>query len=244
MSHLIFHILDTQSKDRPLAVDSTKAGPKKSELILTLFGTTADGHAVQVDVEGFRPTLYLRLPPGSPSAATDILHTYLTTQGIALSTLTFRRIHRKSLYGFTAKTLFPFLEITCPSLASWRQVKNLFLNEHGSPKTKSPLGSPFPRGKGPEVYEANLDPLLRFFHTQNLNPCGWVQVDDGMDRIEDAEATTWVLTASYDDLHPTAAPAAPTAPFLLASWDIECYSHSGDFPVADKSLPPFPTNRW
>ena len=231
MSHLHFHILDTQSKDR-------KADDDTLEYVIHLFGTTATGQSVRVDVEGFRPTLYIRLPTVSTVAAVDLLHTYLTTQGILLSTLTLRRIYRKTLYGFTAKTLFPFLEITCPSLATWRKVKALFLTDQGVPKTKRSLGSPFPKGTYPEVYEANFDPMLRFFHVQGLNPCGWVQVDDGLDRIEDAKATTWVLTASFDDLRPTTSPGSnPSAPFVLASWDIECYSHSGDFPVADKPPP-------
>jgi len=253
MSHLLFHILDTQSKDRPKAeaeaekTDEPKTRSKAppAELVFSLFGTTADGHSVRVDVEGFRPTLYLRLPSVKTAvAAVDVIRTYLTTQGIPASSLTFRRVHKKTLYGFTAKTLFPFVEITCPSLASWRQVKNLFLNDHGTSKTKYPLGSPFPKGTYPEVYEANLDPMLRFFHVQGLNPCGWVQVDEGLDRIEDLEATTWVLTASFDDLRPTASPGSnPSAPFVLVSWDIECYSHSGDFPVADKPPPDLPADK-
>jgi len=235
MSHLIFHILDTQSKDR-------KAEDGTTELVLQLFGTTAAGQSVHVTVEGFRPTLYIRLPPNGAAVGADTIRTYLVDQSIDISLLTLRRVHKKPLYGFSAKTLFPFLEITCPSLALWRQVKNLFLNDHGTPKTKRALGAPFPRGSYPDVYEANFDPMLRFFHVQGISPCGWVQVDDGVDRIEDAEDTPWALTASYDDIHP-AVPPLTTAPFGLASWDIECYSHSGDFPVASKTPPDVPIER-
>ena len=230
MSHLHFHILDTQSKDKKSEEEDESTS---LEYVIHLFGTTAEGHSVRVDVEGFRPTLYIRLAPENARALTNSIHTYLTTQGLALSTLTLRRVYRKTLYGFTANTLFPFLEITCPSLALWRKVKSLFLTEQGLPKTKYPLGQ---RGMYPEVYEANFDPMLRFFHVQRLNPCGWAQVDDGLDRIEDLEAKTWVLKASFDDIRPTTSAGIPTAPFVLASWDIECYSHSGDFPVADKVL--------
>jgi len=239
MSHLLLHILDTQSKDRPLPAEKQ---PPASEFVLQLFGTTDTGQSVRVDVEGFRPTLYIRLPSVKTAiAAVDVIRTYLESNKVPVPALTFRRVHKRSLYGFTAKTLFPFVEITCPSLATWRQVKNLFLNDHGSPKTRGPLGTPFPKGTSPDVYEANLDPMLRFFHVQGLSPCGWVQVDDGMDRIDDLEAATWTLTASYDDIRP--GPQQSSAPFLLASWDIECYSHSGEFPVASKAPPELPDDK-
>jgi len=252
---ILIHILDIQSRDvkienedngnkrlifeeAPYDDEDGPPPPKKShadskELLIHVFGATMDGKTVRLDVEGFRPTLYLLLPETKTVAAVSAIRTYLTTQGIPLSVLTLKTIYRKKFYGFTANKLFPFLEITTPSQGLWRSIKNLFLDEQSEPATKKPLGEPFKRGQTVEVYEANLDPMLRFLHVQGLNPCGWAVVKDAMELVEDLEADTWVLTTPYSDVLP--AEAKTSAPFLLASWDIECFSNTGDFPVPTKS---------
>jgi DNA polymerase elongation subunit (family B) len=265
MTDLVFHLLDIQSKDLRIEAETEEArevvyesadeewedeeegagagagrrrrraapSTNRREFLIHLFGATADGHSVRVDVEGFRPTLYIALPVDKNSRlCVDAIRTYLEKQKVPIAELTFRVIHRKKFYGFTANRLFPFVEITAPSLFLWRNVKNLFLDDKCNPNTKRSLGPLFK--SPPEVYEANLDPMLRFLHVQGLNPCGWVSVSGGMERIEDPEATMWVLGSVYTDVKPGVGPA-PSAPFLEASWDIECYSATGDFPVPTKT---------
>ena len=258
MNNIQFHLLDTVARDicveaedettrqihyeSPPTSEDEEDGPKRykrynsqerKELVIQLYGSTIAGKSVQVDVVGFRPTFYLALPQERTLHAIDAIRAYLTFQGIPLSQLTLKQIQRKKFYGFTANQLFPFLEITAPSLALFRNLKNLFLDEKSLPHTKRALGPPFKRGESPEVYEANLDPMLRFFHVQNIKPCGWVQIEGGISLVEDASASTWTLTSHYTDIQPLE--QATTAPFCLASWDIECYSQTGDFPVASKT---------
>jgi len=261
MPDLQFHLLDTVARDicveaeddtsrqisyeapEEVVEDDEEETPKKpykrwsttekKELVIQLYGSTEDGKQVQVDVVGFRPTFYLALPETRTLAAIDAIRAYLTFQTIPLSQLTLKQVQRQKFYGFTANQLFPFLEITMPSLALFRSVKNLFLNDKSEPHTKKPLGSPFRKGECPEVYEANIDPMLRFFHTQNINPCGFVQITGGLELVEDPTAAILTLTSHYSDIQPLV--KQTTAPFLLASWDIECYSQTGDFPVASKS---------
>jgi DNA polymerase elongation subunit (family B) len=254
-----FHLLDTVARDicveaedettrqisyePPEQSDSEEEQPKRQyarvnaterkEFIVQLYGLMENGKKVQVDVIGFRPTLYLALPSVKTLGAIDAIRAYMTFQGIPLSQLTFKQIQRKKFYGFTANEPFPFLEITMPSLALFRNTKNLFLDDKSMPHTKRALGSPYRKGEYPEVYEANLDPMLRFFHTQSISPCGWIEIKGGMDLVEDPLSSTLTLTASYSDILPLTKPI--TAPFDLASWDIECYSQTGDFPVASKS---------
>ena len=259
MTDLQFHLLDTVARDicaeeetetqtqtqtqtryEPPA-DSEEEEPRhpsnrysaddKKEFVIQLFGSTAEGQPVQVDVIGFRPTFYLALPAVKTQAAIDAIRAYLTFQGIPLSQLTLKQIQRKKFYGFTANKPFPFLELTMPSLALFRLVKNLFLNDKSEPATKRPLGSPYRKGEVPEVYEANLDPMLRFFHTQNISPCGHIQIQGGMDLVNE-NTETLTLSVPYTDIEPFV--KQDTAPFVLASWDIECYSQTGDFPVANK----------
>ena len=253
---LIFHILDIQSRDqrveseteheRAVVYESTDAESDeevhhgrrrhkaqtqaKREMLIHLFGSTADGKPVRVDVTGFRPTFYLKLPDTAVAAAIDSIKTYIERSRIPVGELTFARVNRRKFYGFTANRAFNFVEITCPSIATFRNLRNLFLNEHQEPATRAALLPPL-RNFTLEVYEANIDPMLRFLHVQNLQPCGWARVIDGLDSAEEDEVGGLTLEVSYEDVLPTAGPK-PTAPFLVASWDIECYSATGDFPQA------------
>jgi DNA polymerase delta subunit 1 len=139
------------------------------------------------------------------------------------------KIKRRELYGFMADEESTFAKMSVDSLKDFRTLKNLLLNDYQEPifrtsKTSAPL----------PVYESGLDPLLRFFHLRDIAPCGWVSVDaseDGNDENTDIR----VLTCSWADIGPERSPPKPSAPFKTLFWDIECYSASGEFPVAKPS---------
>lgn len=206
---------------------------QQRELVIHLFGTTETGKPLRVDVTGFRPVIYLKLPEDCVNKAVESIQDYLQTQDIDLRSLTLKRINRKIFYGFTANTYYPFLEITMPSLGLFRAIRNLFLDENLNPMTKIPLKGVL-RGRTVEVFEANIDPMLRFLHVQNIKPCGWVKVLNGKELIEDEDDDEWVINCSYDDVEP-ATNNLVSAPFLTASWDIECLSLTGDFPLAKRT---------
>jgi DNA polymerase elongation subunit (family B) len=260
---LIFHLLDLQSRDmrieseqedvRELAYEShsddddeiqTKRRTKKPasfsqqrEFVIHLFGATETGVPLRCDVTGFRPTLYLRLPEDRPAAAVDVIKQYLNTQHIPMGHLTLRRITKKIFYGFTAQTPYPFLQIDVPSLSLFRTLRGLFLDENLNPATRRPLDGVL-RGKTIEVFEANIDPMLRFLHGQNISPCGWVCIKDGKqlmsDDVDKQKAEGLVVECHYEQVTPTKGPRV-SAPFLTASWDIECFSMTGDFPVPKRT---------
>jgi len=260
---LIFHLLDLQSRDmrieseqedvRELAYEShsddddeiqTKRRTKKPasfsqqrEFVIHLFGATETGVPLRCDVTGFRPTLYLRLPEDRPAAAIDVIKQYLNGQHIPMGQLTLRRITKKIFYGFTAQTPYPFLQIDVPSLSLFRTLRGLFLDENLNPATRRPLDGVL-RGKTIEVFEANIDPMLRFLHGQNISPCGWVCIKDGKQSMSDdtdkQQTEGIVVECHYDQVTPTKGPRV-SAPFLTASWDIECFSMTGDFPVPKRT---------
>uniref|UniRef100_A0A6C0KLA7 DNA polymerase n=1 Tax=viral metagenome TaxID=1070528 RepID=A0A6C0KLA7_9ZZZZ len=260
-SDIIFHLLDIQSRDmrieseednvRELAFESNSEDSdeevqfkkrskrkvaaaayqsKRRECIIHLFGTTESGQPVRCDVTGFRPTLYIRLPEEKTSQAADSIKQYINAQGIPMGEVTIKRVMKKIFYGFTAQTFFPFLQIDVPSLSLFRTMKSLFLDELLRPMTKRTLDAPL-RGKTVEVFEANIDPMLRFLHTQNIQPCGWIRI---LRSSPVEEEGTLVIECDYEEVVPTQGPRV-SAPFLTASWDIECFSMTGDFPLAKRT---------
>ena len=246
MTDYIFHILDIQARDMRIesetddvreisyeshsdSDDEFKSRKRKKannfntqkEFVIHLFGADDKGKHVRCDVTGFRPTLYLRLPENKTAAAADTIKQYINSQGIPMGEVHIKRITKKVFYGFTANTFYPFLQINVSSLTLFRTIRNLFLDDALNPITKKNIGIKV------EVFEANIDPMLRFIHTQNIQPCGWVLIKNA--QIEDS-----VIECDYKDVIPTTGPLI-SAPFLTASWDIECLSMTGDFPLAKRT---------
>ena len=251
---LVFHLLDIQSRDMRIESEDevayesasddddefqTKRKKKKHttfqqrELVIHLFGTTETGDPVRCDVTGFKPTFYLRLPEEKTSLAAETLTTYIRQEGIPMENITIKRITKKIFYGFTAQTAYPFLQLEVPSLSLFRTLRGLFLDDQLNPCTKKKLDGPWKNTKV-EVFEANIDPMLRFLHVQNIQPCGWVRVKDGLLSVTSEKDSSLVTECHYDQVVPTKGPRV-SAPFLTASWDIECFSMTGDFPVAKRT---------
>jgi DNA polymerase delta subunit 1 len=85
------------------------------------------------------------------------------------------------------------------------------------------------------LYEANLDPVLRFMHRTGIQSTGWVNTGllnaDGTPTcIQNSHALVDIdlYCAHWKCLKPYGTTDA--APFVMASLDIECYSSTGKFP--------------
>ena len=258
---IVFHLLDIQARDmcieseqddvREITYDtnsdsddeiqSNNKRKKKSnynysqqkEFVIHLFGSDEFGKSIRCDVTGFRPTLYIRLPEEKTTQCAETIKQYINGQGIPMGQLNFKRIMKKVFYGFTANTFYPFLQIDVPSLTLFRNIRNLFLDENLNPMTKKYLDGPL-RGKTIEIFEANIDPMLRFIHTQNIQPCGWIVIKDGASSISEDSDSGIIIDCDYEQVLPTKGPRV-AAPFLTASWDIECFSMTGDFPLAKRT---------
>jgi len=254
MKDIQFHILDVLTRDQVIvsehdegrevyydddfdderatpvsSADHARATPNRREMIIHLFGRTAGGQNVRIDVGGFKPFFYVRIPSfETRGAAMLTLKEYIKKQA-KLRESDFRLVfeQRQPFYGFTAGGKFPFVKIELPSMQAFRNVKNLFLNKESKPQTRSRLAAPF-GGVAPEVYETSLDPMLRFFHLRDIQPCGWATIS-GIPEPEDEEGMM-EIECDWEEVSPVA--AAAVAPFTIVSWDIECFSATGDFPRA------------
>ena len=255
-SDIIFHILDIQSRDQCVETETEDTveisydnpnqynddndvyinntyAEKSSEFVIHVFGSTDTGKPVRADITGFHPTFYIQLPEINTDKSVECIKRYIASQKISEKQYISERVSKMQFYGFTAQRLFQFLKIEVLSLNMFYRVKNLFLNKSNHPETRISLDKIF-NNTPPTIYEANIDPMLRFLHHQNLNPCGWAKIVDGKSRIEDIDAPEWVVNCNYAEMVPTTSPI-PFAPFLTAAWDIECYSSTGDFPLAKGS---------
>lgn len=232
---------------------------------ILLFGTDEDGRSISLAVDNFRPFFYVRIPDvlARSAAAHRNLITWMMhgvpTDAAALTTMEIET--HKTLWDYNGGAAATFLKITVPSQALWRSLKDRLLTASSEPipyETRSmfgavavPLLRTAPRAAAGtcadvaaisddgsrvalKVYEANIDPVLRFFHIQDVSPAGWIRVEAGnWDLWESRDAKTDV--AAVCDATDVKAGPDEMAPFLMGSWDIECYSSHGDFPLASKT---------
>jgi DNA polymerase elongation subunit (family B) len=207
---------------------------KTHHMVIHLFGMDAKGQAMRIDVNGFRPFFYVdigAMPDYSP------IEKHLRTKLRAdVDLIEFKMENHQKFYSYTGGKSFRFLKMSFQSLSMFYTVRKEFLDDKQCPKMALTKG-----GKPLDVYESNIDPMLRFFHMRRISPCGWVCVKG--DEVE--SETGMRLQCDWKDIGPaTGGVALATsepriqAPLLHAFWDIECYSHSGEFPQAAPAKKP------
>ena len=89
------------------------------------------------------------------------------------------------------------------------------------------------------LYESSLHPIIRFIHDKNINPTGWVKCD-----IQETHSISPVFSGikgefvcSWQDIEPIEDIQA--SHYKIASFDIECDSLTGDFPMPQKDYKKF-----
>lgn len=234
------------------SADSGGGGGGK--MVIHLFGMTAEGRQVRCDVNGFRPYFYVRIPSTQQSMAVRTLRDYIGRHMKKdASNVELEVCEKAELMGFQNGRTIPVVKITVPSQKVFYECRKLFLDpEYSTPALKAlkfhkdtqgrtvvdkrdTLGAPF-GSAAPTVYEANLDPMLRFLHMRNIQPCGWVELEGYEDEDPDSQDPL-LISCDWEDVAACTAPPKPSAPFKMLSWDIECMSNTGDFPQPERDDP-------
>jgi DNA polymerase elongation subunit (family B) len=222
-----------------------------------MYGVTKTGNSVCAQINNFCPYFFLKIPPAWDNLTdkqikenVKILERTLkyeqtTKRKFNKSTREWEEytaniipyklrdhleyvkiVKRKNFWYFTNGQEFPFIKIRVKSLALFNILKRHF-------------GEPAQIDAGFAMYESNIDPFLRFIHERNIEPCGWVKLPrDCYDFIEDGEdgpisRANYNVAIDYTDVY--ACNINQIAPLLVVSFDIECTSSHGDFPVAKKN---------
>jgi DNA polymerase elongation subunit (family B) len=199
---------------------------------VTVIGREASGDTVAVRVLGFKPSFYVGLKGRRTLAdvpflagaflaeVRDRLPVFMRGEVMAA-----RVCSRTPLYGYCGDQVFDVLRVEFDSVRAMR-VAARRLGDRPQFRTG---GREFEAVR----YESRLDPMLRLFHTLDLQTCGWFELRPGCRRHAEGFATcTRCLTVDYRDLVPVE--SYSLAPLRLMAWDIECSSVSGMFPTPVK----------
>ena len=207
-------------------------GVDQNRYIIKVFGSTEDGKTISVSITDFTPFFYVRINDHWGDREVNlvreaILNSLPKALKPHLRSATIQM--KKDFWGFTNFKQFKFLRFCFSSLKAMRKAQYIFQN-YGKPLRINNLGS-----HKFTLYETNIDPYIKFIHLKDLEPSGWITLPGGAYR-ENTEILPTIcqydLQISWKKVQPCENDAA--ARFLIASFDIECMSATGDFPVPKK----------
>lgn len=187
-----------------------------NEYLISIFGRTNDGKSVCVTT-AFKPYFFVKLPKGSSEDSVRAL--FQEIKKVCPSVQSYELVKSKDLWGFQNNEKFGFMKL------NFRSVSQMKICDR---KLQKPIGQyPLPL----KIYESNIDPFLRFMHKSGISSTGWLDTGNDCVRNNIARVDFDLFCNDWKTLKPD--DTKGNAPFVVASFDIETYSSTGEFPDAD-----------
>ena len=187
------------------------------EHLISIFGKTEEGKSVCVTTE-FKPYFFVKLPRGTEQGDVELLYDKLETMKKGCLT-GYSLTKQKDVWGFQNNEEFFFMQLTFKNLESRRKVNSVFMYNDAFRKY--------------HVYESNIDPVLRLMHRTGIQSTGWLDTGTRCVRSHLANVNLDIWCNDWTELKPVN--RDDIAPFVVASFDIECNSSTGKFP--DPNVP-------
>lgn len=207
------------------------------QYVIRLFGMTKNKESVYAEITGFKPYFFVEVPDTWTSKKNPYILTYLENNiypkptknddgesytGLSKCTL----VKMKKFWGFTDDKLFNFLKFEFDNIDALRSYERIF--KKGNIKIFSLSRVPI----NFKLYESNIEPFIRFMHLRNLGAMGWVQIENYKKMSSSVSWCNINITTNWKNVNPFDDDSF--SPFVIASFDIECTSEDGGFPVATR----------
>jgi len=137
-------------------------------------------------------------------------------------------VEKKIFWTFMNGQKFKFLKLAHKSKQGHRFMERLL---------KSPIKLPITGKSNIEIkynlFESDLEPVLRFLHDTKIKPSSWIKIPANTYRLETQQSKAQInISCNWTELMPLEKNEIP--PLLIASFDIEADSSHGDFPIPKK----------
>ena len=186
------------------------------EHLVSIFGKTEDGRSICVTT-AFTPYFFIKLPERvTPQTVQEIYH--VLDKKCPECLVSYSIMKSKDVWGFQNNKEFAYMKLDFKNLKSRRRVdyilKNAIQMSNGMERFK--------------VFESNIDPVLRLMHRTGIQSTGWLNSGDSCVRTHLSKVDVDLFCNDWRTLKPIA--RDDIAPFVVASFDIECNSSTGKFP--------------
>jgi DNA polymerase elongation subunit (family B) len=238
------------------SADSARGGGPATDLNefrIQMFGINEQGETCSIFVDDYHPFFYIKVADHWTSATKSAfirdIKKNLKSRYYENSILADKCeiVEKKKLYGFDGGKNHKFVLIVFKNTTVMNRVKNLwyydiYTAQDGKTRALKPSGYLF-ANTHTTIYEANIPPILRFFHIQKISPSGWVTFSEKKTRLIEKYTTTcqYEYRLSFEDIIPQNEKET-VVPYKICSFDIEASSSHGDFPIPVKSYKKLATN--
>lgn len=220
---------DNESSDNS-SNDSFKVKKKNIRYLIKIFGRTAKGNSISVNITDYTPYFYVKVPEGIHKnnynkliqRVKELVQDKLYN---GEDLIRCNIICKKDIWGFTNNKPFHYIMLVFKNHRSMKKAINIFTN----PITIQGLVIK----KKFKLYENNIEPYLRFIHKQNLETSGWIKIEKYTKSYLYDIKNGYNYDVKWKDVKPYE--SNNIAPFIVASFDIECDSFDGSFPNASQT---------
>jgi DNA polymerase elongation subunit (family B) len=166
----IFAIQHGDKDDSILDVEEEDERDYPERYKIQLFGIDKDGFSIHVDVKGFTPYFFVEIPQywKQNHVSAFIQHINKQVNGTLLVDKC-KMFEKEKLIGFTNHTKFKFVRLVFDSFNHMKKCSYIF----GKPFAISGILN---KAYKFNLYESNMEPVLRFLHIKDIDPTGWVRI--------------------------------------------------------------------
>jgi len=195
-----------------------------NQCVVQSFGTTQDASSVYTEFTGFYPYFYIKLNnvKGTGISIKSILSKFpehILKQSDFISekcSIDFK----KDFYGYHPENS-PFCKLSFKSLKALEAAKRfLSFKKYFS-------------GYSISLYESNSTPILRFIHQYNIVSCGKITLKNTVDISNRVNTSCNINISCHVSNIVSSEQTLKSIPYIVASFDIESFSDSNNFPNAD-----------
>jgi len=224
---------------------------KKDERFTTIqmFGLNEKGETCAIFVRDYQPFFYIKVGdewtiPQKGAFITHLKEKVGRFYENSILDVESKLIKRKKLYGFDGGKEHKFILIKFKNVATMNKVKNMWFKNKGGKQILRREGYPYFNTRT-EIYEANIPPILRFFHVHDISPSGWIGFETKKAKQTRGALKTTTCNYEYEIASSDIVPLnnkETIVPYKICSFDIEASSSHGDFPIPIKTYKKLATN--
>ena len=214
---------------------------------IQMFGVDETGKTYSLTADGYHPFFYVMVNDKWTIKMKEefVAHLKEKMGKFYKDTITECKIvKRKKLYGFDGGKDHKFIFIEFANVSAFNKAKNLWYTDYNNGHVLLKNGYRF-LNTDMKLYEANIPPLLRFFHIKDISPSGWIAIPkksacENRGELKNVNCDV-ELTTHYKNIVPLNTKET-RVPYKIMSFDIEASSSHGDFPVPIKTYKKLATN--
>lgn len=247
-----FNIYTSASPTESSSSDDDNKDANVPTFVIQMFGINEQGKSCSILAENFKPFFYVMVDDSWSISKKNEFERFMKEKMgkyHAASLTDCKIIKRKKLYGFDGGKEHKFVRLEFENVEAMNRAKGLWYGPYvtgangRSDRKLLPNGLVF-QNSGTRLYEANIPPLLRFFHIKDVSPSGWISLPKAKTvEVKSTKKTNcdYEFIINYKNIVPLN-DKETRVPYKICSFDIEASSSHGDFPVPIKSYKKLATN--